>query len=260
MVMNTLANYTQHNKEDNINITIHSPHPFEVNENLNSSEVLLTEELLDSLMDLSTSKPSHSLVDEEPSTSEHSPQLVSDLQKEIEKLTAQLEKMNADYISLKKEFSMYLGRPITSNVFNKCRNSDKWTRVYTSLSTAKSFEILFKAIQCGISENNNCKLCKRQQLFLTLVKLSHNPTDIDLAFRFYISESTVSRYFHSWIDCIYYKLKTHVLIWPLLSQLHVAMPMCFRRHYPNTVIIMDCFETQIQIPHDRNDQAATYST
>jgi len=43
--MNTLANYTQPNKEDNINITIHSPHPFEVNENLNSSEVLLTDEL-----------------------------------------------------------------------------------------------------------------------------------------------------------------------------------------------------------------------
>ena len=45
-----------------------------------------------------------------------------------------------------------------------------------------------------------------------------------------------------------------------LSQLQVEMPMCFRRHYPNTVSIMDCFETQIQIPHDRNDQAATYST
>jgi molecular chaperone GrpE (heat shock protein) len=64
-------------------------------------------------MDLSTSKQSHSLVDEEPSPSEHSPQLVSDLQNKIEKLTAQLEKMNADYISLKKEFAMYLERPIT---------------------------------------------------------------------------------------------------------------------------------------------------
>ena len=41
--MNTLAKYTQQpNKEDNINISIHSLHPFEVNENLNSSEVLLT--------------------------------------------------------------------------------------------------------------------------------------------------------------------------------------------------------------------------
>jgi len=146
-------------------------------------------------MDLFTSKPCHSLVNEEPPSSEHSPQLVSELQKEIEKLTAQLKNMNADYVSLKKEFAMYLDRPITSNFFNKCRNSDKWMRIYTSLSTAKSFEILFKAIQSGIPENNNFKLCKRQQLFLTLVKLSHNPTDIDLAFRFDISESTVSRTF-----------------------------------------------------------------
>lgn len=212
--MNTLANYTQPKKEDNSNITIHSPHPFEVNENLNSSEVLLAEELQDSQMDLSTSKPCHSLVEEEPSSSEHSPQLVSELQKEIEKLTAQLEKMNAEYVSLKKEFAMYCNRPITSNFFNECQNSNRWMRVYTSLSTAKSFEILFKAIQSGIPENKNFKLCKRQQLFLTLVKLSHNPADIDLAFRFDISEWTVSRYFHSWVDCIYYKLRTHVLIWP----------------------------------------------
>jgi molecular chaperone GrpE (heat shock protein) len=135
MFMNTLAKYTQQpNKENNINFTIHSPHPFEVNENLNSTDSLLTEEIQDSPMDLSTSKPCHSVVDEEPSSSEHSQQLVSELQKEIEKLTAQLEKMNAEYVSLKKEFAMY------------CQNSDKWMRVYTSLSTAKSFEILFKAI------------------------------------------------------------------------------------------------------------------
>ncbi|KAK4021322.1 hypothetical protein OUZ56_003239 [Daphnia magna] len=115
MFMNTLANYTQPKKKDNSNSTIHSPHPFEVNENLNSSEVLLAEELQDSPMDLSTSKPCHSLVDEEPSSSEHSPQLVSELQKEIEKLTAQLEKINAEYVSLKKEFAMYCNRPINHN-------------------------------------------------------------------------------------------------------------------------------------------------
>ena len=58
----TLADYTQPNKEDNINTTIHSPYSFEVNEYLNSNEVILTEELQDSPMDVSTSKPCHSLV------------------------------------------------------------------------------------------------------------------------------------------------------------------------------------------------------
>lgn len=37
------------------------------------------------------------------------------------------------------------------------------------------------------------------------------------------------------------------------------MPMCVRKHFPNNVSIIDCFETQIQVPHNPNDQAATYS-
>ena len=142
--------------------------------------------------------------------------------------------LNKDYIALKQEFHMYTQRPITSNFFAKCQNRDKWMQVYTSLSTAKSFEIIYNAVSSAIPENNRYSLCK--------------------------SSATVFRYFHSWIDAIYHKLRNHVIVWPTLEELNVAMPMCFRRSYPRTVSIMDCFETQIQIPHNRNDQAATYST
>ncbi|XP_032789769.2 uncharacterized protein LOC116926969 [Daphnia magna] len=212
---------------------------------------------------LSTRERRPSIKEEEPlsfvQSSEEPPQIVSDLTKEIEKLSAELQELNEEYVSLKKEFAAYCHRPITSNFFRKCQNSDKWMRVYTRMQTAKSFEKQNKAIQSGVVEHNNSKLCKRQQFFFTLVKLTHNPTDLDLAFRFNINESTVSRYFHSWVNCLYYKLNERVIIWLLISELKVAMPMCFRRHYPNTVSILHCFETQIQIPIDRNDQAATYS-
>lgn len=196
---------------------------------------------------------------ENPTTEAESVE-VSALKEEIISLQSQLATLNNDCIALKQEFNMYTQRPITSNFFAKCQNSDKWMQVYTSRTTAKSFEINYNAVSSAIPENNNYSLCKRQQLFLTLVRLSHNLSEMDLAFRFNVSSATVCRYFHSWIDAIYLKLRNHVIIWPTLDELNVAMPMCFRRSYPRTVSIMDCFETQIQIPHNRNNQAATYST
>lgn len=111
-----------------------------------------------------------------------------------------------------------------------------------------------------IKEHDNCVLSVREQLFLTLVKLVHNLSDVNLALRFRKSQPTASPYFHPWIERFYNRLRNQVLIWPTLNDQLVAMPMCFRKHYPNTVLIIDCFETQIQVPNNPKDQAATYST
>lgn len=187
-------------------------------------------------------------------------EIIASLREEVIQLKTELESLKKSHISLKKEFMAHISRPITSDFFIRCQSSDKWMRVYTSLTTAKSFEILFLAVSPAVMEHNNCALSKREQLFLTLVKLTNNLSDVDLAFRFKISQSTASRYFHKWIEAIFNRLKNHVLIWPTLEELEVSMPMCFRKHYPKTVSIIDCFETQIEIPNNRNDQAATYST
>lgn len=112
----------------------------------------------------------------------------------------------------------------------------------------------------AVPEHGNGVLSRREQLFLTLVKMAHNLSDVDLLFRFRISKPTISRYFHTRIEAIYNRLRNHVLIWPILDELKVAMPMFSRKHYPNTVPIIDCFETQIQVPNNPNNQAATYST
>lgn len=38
------------------------------------------------------------------------------------------------------------------------------------------------------------------------------------------------------------------------------MSMCFQKHCPNAVTIIDCFEIHIQILHNQNDQATTHSS
>lgn len=185
--------------------------------------------------------------------------IINSLRGEIEILKKQLEKEQNALIELKREFHQHLQRPFSPRFFERCFNVDKLMGVYTSMSSAKAFRAVFTAISVGVKDHNNQALPNIQQFFLTLVKLTNNLSDEDLAFRFNINQSTVSRYFHKWINIVYIKLKNRVLIWPPLSVLKVAMPMCFRRHFPNTVSIIDCFETQIQIPNNHNDQAATYS-
>ena len=83
------------------------------------------------------------------------------------------------------------------------------------------------------------------------------------SFRFneikFIKCITVSRYFHTWIDIVY-KLKDKVIHWPRRADIELTMPMSFRKHFPEVVSVIDCFEVQIQVPHVITDQAATYST
>lgn len=73
-------------------------------------------------------------------------------------------------------------------------------RVYTSLPIVRSFKVLFGAVYSTVPEHG---VSGREQLLLTLVKLAHNLSDENLAFTLRISQPTVSRYFHTWIEAIY---------------------------------------------------------
>lgn len=47
------------------------------------------------------------------------------------------------------------------------------------------------------------KLSKEDELLLTLVKLRRNLAMTDLAYRFNISQSSVTNIFHAWLDALY---------------------------------------------------------
>ena len=130
---------------------------------------------------------------------------------------------------------------------------------YTSLTNCRTFEYMFEMLRPLAVESKRSVLGLRQQFFLMFAKLTHNFTEEDLAFRFNVSQSTVSRYFHTWIDIVY-KLKDKVIHWPRQADIELTMPMSFRKHFPEVVSVIDCFEVQIQVPHVITDQAATYST
>ena len=104
----------------------------------------------------------------------------------------------------------------------------------------------------------DCKLNPMNQLFLTLVKLRLNLRVKDLAFRFGISTSSVSRYITTWICFLYHHLKE--LDWsPSVEQVMGTLPHSFQSSYSDTYAIIDGSEIFLETPSDLFMQSSTWS-
>ena len=85
------------------------------------------------------------------------------------------------------------------------------------------------------------KLDSLNQFFLTLIKLRLNPRERDIACRFGIAVSTVSKYFITWISFLYHHLSE--LQWaPTVEQVKRTLPQEFREKFSDTYAIIDATE------------------
>ena len=96
------------------------------------------------------------------------------------------------------------------------------------------------------------------ELFLMFVCLRLNLKEQDLANRFEISASTVSRVFITWINFCYLCLGL-LPCWPDRSTIQSTMPASFKKLYPHTTAILDATEIRVNIPSSLLLQSQTYS-
>lgn len=96
------------------------------------------------------------------------------------------------------------------------------------------------------------------EFFLVLCRLRLGLLEEDLAYRFSISQSTVSRICNTWINFLYHKFK-ELNIWPSRQQVDQYMPKCFE-DYPQTRCIIDATEIFIQQPSSPAAQQLTFSS
>ena len=95
--------------------------------------------------------------------------------------------------------------------------------------------------------------------FLVLCRLRCALLINDLAYRFGVSPSTVSRVFTTWINFLYFKFRD-ISLWPSWQQVNDYMPPAFKESYPTTRCIIDATEIFIQMPSNPQAQQLTFSS
>ena len=128
----------------------------------------------------------------------------------------------------------------------------------TGLPSFMTLIAVFGIIEPHLSEGVMSSLSKFQKLILVLMKLRLSTPVQDLAYRFGVSKSTVSRTFISTIHVMHERLK-QLVYWPEREQLRQTMPLQSRQNFGHKVaIIIDCFEIFIERPSNLIARAQTW--
>ena len=151
------------------------------------------------------------------------------------------------------------------------QHDDKLVQFYTGFTSFALFLAFFELLGPAVNHLNYWgskvgvrkrlrlrKIDPKNQLFLVLVKLRLNLRHRDLAFRFGLSVSLVSRYITTWICFLYRELQDIDWI-PSIAQVFGSQPSDFREKFPTTYAIIDGSEVFIETPSDLHLQSSTGS-
>ena len=157
--------------------------------------------------------------------------------------------------------------------------NDKLTRLYTGFPTLNSFLSFIDYLEPkarsmvawngsktkeldvqGKQGGNQCfrDISVGNQLLSVLIRLRLGSVAADICVRFKISEGTYSRLFTTWICFLSEELRL-LFPFPTHAQIDEWMPRNFRKYFPNTRIIIDCYEIECQRPSALMNQSVTYS-
>ncbi|XP_065901415.1 uncharacterized protein [Dysidea avara] len=183
---------------------------------------------------------------------------VAELSEQLAKTQAKYEKSLFRLANIKEDdglVSFYTGFPDYNTLltfYNIILESDaKVMRQWRGGESKESYN--------DVKTGRDYKLPLFEQLFLTLVRLRLNDPELDLAIRFGLSQSCVSRIIATWINLLYHSLKglERFPPWHIVQK---YMPVAFKEQYPNTRLVIDCTEFGIERPSSLVTQATTFSS
>lgn len=139
------------------------------------------------------------------------------------------------------------------------RENDDKTKFYTGIANFVLLTHVFNLVAKHIKHTSTNVLPPFLEFVITLMKIKLNCPFQDLAYRFGISVSTVSRIFDKWIDIMSTRLQ-FLILWPQREELIKTMPLVFKQNFGNKVaVIIDCFEVFIERPSSLIARAMTWS-
>ena len=181
------------------------------------------------------------------------------LRKRRKKKGVETEEAVCKEISILLEEYDYLFTPLKDDkAFDQHEFSEDKVKFYTGLLSFDILNAVFLHVSPHVSRDT-LTLTKFQEFALTLIKLKLNMPLKDLAFRFGVSLSTVSRDFLvAWMIALDVRLAP-LVSWPDREDLCRTMPQCFQESFGKKVtVIIDCFEVFINRPSGLYAKAQTF--
>lgn len=151
---------------------------------------------------------------------------VNALRKENMKLKESLEKMSLTEASFK--------------------NDPEKVQFYTGLPNYFVFETVMWLLVPHMKGDKNAKLSYFQQLLLTLMRLRLDLKNQDLAYRFGVKVSTVTRTVHRVINVMFTTLVPTAVFWPSRVELRKNLPEAVKCTHPDCAVIIDCFTVSLE--------------
>ncbi|XP_062550489.1 uncharacterized protein LOC134215284 [Armigeres subalbatus] len=138
--------------------------------------------------------------------------------------------------------------------------TDKEVNIWTGVPTL----VLLEEICLACRKLETSFYCRQfsmhttNRVILTLAKLKQNLSFEALGILFRISGVTVSNYFSHMVQILRRVLKPFVY-WPAKEEILKNIPLCFREHFPNVTIVLDCTEVPVATPKCLNCRISCYS-
>ena len=114
-------------------------------------------------------------------------------------------------------------------------DSDSKVLFYTGLPSLEILMVVFEHVSPHVTRKT-LSLNRFQEFVIVLMKLRLNMPLQDLAYRFQVSHSTVSRIFSSWLVVMDTRLFP-LISWPEREQLWRTMPQCFMYSFGKKVTV-----------------------
>jgi hypothetical protein len=165
-----------------------------------------------------------------------------------------------DNVSLRSEVEILKSRVTNLSISEaEFKENGSKTKFYTGLPTFKVLMHVFSLVSCKIETSHRNNLSKFQEFLIVMMRLRLGLLEQDLAYRFGVTQPTVSTIFEKWIYVMSVRLEK-LILWPEREILQATMPECFKAAFGVSVaVIIDCFEIFTNRPSNLLPRAQVWS-
>ena len=140
-------------------------------------------------------------------------------------------------------------------------NNPEALQFYTGFRDYAHFNFFFSCLEPAIYrlDYRSQKLSRKNEFFLTIMKLRCAKPDIELSIMFGIGKKVVALVFNTMVRFLFYHLKD-MTTWLPKNIVDCYTPLDFKAKYPGTRVLLDATEFFVEKPKNVQDQSATWSS